>query len=276
MIYNCHTHTLRSHDSTAPINDVIKCAINGGLSGVIFTDHCDCEFHESYDIKNQFALCESDIIAAKKIFGDKIKLLFGIELGEALYAPDFAKKIVSAFKYDAVLLSVHAVRIENYDMPFATIDFSKLSNEFLYGYLKKYFEDMLESVNSFDFDILSHLTVPLRYIELKYGRKANIEKHYPAIENILKEIIKREKALEINTSSVEKNCPVFFPDEKIIDLYLQLGGKYFTLGSDSHTPKGVTKGLKEACELLKSKGINELCYYEKRNRIMYKTDQQHR
>lgn len=270
MIYNCHTHTLRSHDSTALINDVIKCAIDGGLSGVIFTDHCDCEYHESYDIEKQFALCESDIIAAREVFGDRIKLLFGIELGEALYAPAFAKKILSAHGYDAVLLSVHSVRVKNYDMPFATIDFSKLSDEFIDEYLKKYFEDMLESINSFDFDILSHLTVPLRYTQFKYGRKTDIKQYYPIIEIILKEIIKREKALEINTASVEKGNPIFFPDENIIDLYLHLGGKYFTLGSDSHTPKGVTKGLKEARELLKSKGINELCYYENRKRVLYK------
>ncbi|MCH5198251.1 MAG: histidinol-phosphatase HisJ family protein [Oscillospiraceae bacterium] len=272
MLYNCHTHTFRSHDSTAPINDVIEAAINGGLSGVIFTDHCDCEYHKTLNIEEQFNLCESDILAAREVYGDRIKLLFGIELGESVYAPDFAKKILSAHDYDAVLLSVHSVRIKDYDMPFATIDFSKLSDEFIDGYLKKYFEDMLESVNSFDFDILSHLTVPLRYIELKYGREINIERHYPAIETILKEIITQEKALEINTSSVEKDSPIFFPDENIIDLYLSLGGKYFTLGSDSHTAKGVTKGLKEACRLLKSKGVTELCYYEGRKRVIYEID----
>ena len=269
MLYNCHTHTKRSHDSSAELEDIVIEALDAGLSGVVFTDHCDCEYHKSVDIIKQFKLCEKDVLRAKKRFGGSIELMFGIELGDPLYAPEFASEITSAHSYDAVLLSIHASRVKNFETPFSVIDFSKLEDEFINLYLKQYFDDMLESVKTFDFDILSHLTVPLRYIELVYGRKTDIKKHYPAIETILREIIKRHKTLEINTASVEKGREVFFPDEKIIDMYLSLGGKDFSLGSDSHTAKGVSKGLKEAAELLRSKGIDEGVYYKNRKKIEY-------
>jgi len=269
LLYNCHTHTFRSHDSDAKPEDIISCAINAGLDGIIFTDHCDCEYSDSIDYFRQFELCESDYLEVKNKYGDKIELMLGIELGDPVYAPEFAKKITNAYSFDAVLLSIHAVRVKGFDMPFSTIDFSKQSDDFIEMYLSKYFEDMLESVKSFDFDILSHLTVPLRYIRLVYGRKTDIKRYYPVITEILKELINKDKALEINTASTEKDRPVFFPDSDIVDMYLLMGGRFFTLGSDSHTPQGVSKGLISASELLKNKGVNELCFYKNRKRLNY-------
>ena len=54
-----------------------------------------------------------------------------------------------------------------------------------------------------DFDILAHLTCPLRYIKGKYGIEVDITVFEEKISEILTLIIKREIALEVNTSSFD-------------------------------------------------------------------------
>ena len=49
MLINCHTHTMRSHDSSADPFKICRSAVEAGLGGIVFTDHCDCEFHELCD-----------------------------------------------------------------------------------------------------------------------------------------------------------------------------------------------------------------------------------
>ncbi len=269
MLINCHTHTKRSHDSAAEPAALCESAVKAGLAGLTFTDHCDCEYHKSVDIIRQFAEAAADYESAKKKYEDRLRLFFGIELGDPLFAPAFADKILSSFSFDAVLLSVHAVRFPGYDIPFSQIDFGFADDRFIFSYLNQYFTDLLESVCIFDFDILCHLTVPLRYINLKYGKKADISGHMDLIDRILKEVIARDKTLEINTSALSLHGGFLMPDQQIIDRYIAFGGSSFSVGSDAHSPAQIADGLKEAAQLLKKNNIKSLCCYRGRQRLFY-------
>ena len=269
MLINCHTHTFRSHDSAAQPFALCESALRSGLDGLTFTDHCDCEFFDSADIIGQFEACSKDFNAAKEAYGNRLRLYFGIELGDPLYAPPFAQKILQAFHFDAVLLSVHAVRFPGFGIPFSKIDFSAADDAFLSAYLRRYFTDLLESIQTFDFDILCHLTVPLRYIMLKYQKQVDLSPFYPVIDQILLETVRREKTLEINTSALSLPGGFLMPDEYIIYEYLRLGGSLFCIGSDAHTPDAVALGLTQTAEYLFNKGIKELCLYKDRQRYGY-------
>lgn len=269
MLINCHTHTLRSHDSAAETDIICEKALEDGLTGLIFTDHCDCEFYKSTDIMHIFSLAEQDFNAAYHTFGNKLDLFFGIELGDPLFAPDFAEKIVQSFPFDAVLLSVHAVRLHEYDIPFSRIDFGFADDSFIHSYLEQYFIDVLESVRRFDFDILCHLTVPLRYIELKYGKKTDLSPFDSTIDLILKEVINKGKTLEINTSALSFPGGFLMPDENIIDRYIALGGTDFAIGSDAHSAVNVSFGIAKTADMLKQKNITSLICYKNRKRLVY-------
>ena len=270
MTYNCHTHTHLSHDSNADPADICLQCIKDNIGGLLLSDHCDCEY--SYKI-NHFALFrkgEREAMQLRSRFSSSLKIHFGIELGDPLYSPDFAEKIAAAFSYDAILLSVHAVRFPCFEMPFSQIDFSTKTDLFICEYLSRYFNDVLCTVQEFDhFDALCHLTVPLRYIMLKYGKKIDIASYYPVIAQILAILIQKQKALEINTSALNYNNGFLMPDKYISAMYLNLGGRYFTIGSDAHTPEKVSFGLRDAAYMLKELGVTQACYYENRNRILY-------
>ena len=269
MLYNCHTHTKYSHDSAAEPAAMCDAAANAGLSGLLISDHCDCEYADHTDFFSMFQSCEKECAALKKSCKD-LRLHFGIELGDPVYNADFAKKIVKACDFDAVLLSVHAVRLRGFDMPFSQIDFGDKNDAFIRSYLIQYFNDVLYTVQTApDFDVLCHLTVPLRYITLKYGKKADVHTYYPVIAQILGALAARGKALEINTSALAYGNGFLMPDKEIAAMFLTLGGRYFTVGSDAHKPENVAFGLNEAAKTLKSLGVKDACCFDKRKIITY-------
>ena len=61
---------------------------------------------------------------------------------------------------------------------------------------------MLEMIEGCDFDILAHLTCPLRYINGKYAMDVDCKMYENKIKSILERIIERKIALEINSSCV--------------------------------------------------------------------------
>lgn len=257
-----------SHDGKGTIEELCKSAEENSLSGFAVTDHCDCEYSNDESMLRNLGLSYKEAEKFKEIYKDKLIISKGIEIGEALINPVFASNIINSYDYDVILGSVHAVRIENFDMPFSVIDFRDVSASFIDRYVTQYFADLLETAQSCDYDILCHLTVVLRYIVYKYKRTVNINKHIPVITEILKAVIRRDKTLEVNTSGITDGY--FMPDKDIIKLYKTLGGKRIALGSDAHSPADIRKGLNEGAVMLKSIGFNELTFYEDRKPKTYK------
>ncbi|MBQ6420286.1 MAG: histidinol-phosphatase HisJ family protein [Clostridia bacterium] len=269
MLYNCHVHTKHSHDSVAEPMEMCRAAAAKGLAGIAVTDHCDCEYTDRIDMYGVIEASVRDAGRCKQAFAEKLTVLQGVEVGDALFDLPFAKWLIASLPFDVVLCSVHAVRYPGFTQPFSTIDFSAPDAPDPEQYLRQYFIDLYETPDLIDFDILSHLTVPLRYINGKYGRNADLSPHLPQIERILKKLIALDKTLEFNTSDAIGDAPLFMPDETVLRMYLDLGGKHFSLGSDAHVPENIDRGLQAGAGLLKKLGVEEICYYEERERITY-------
>ena len=270
MIYNCHTHTLHSHDSKAPVEAMCDAAIGAKLSGLAVTDHCDCEYAAEDDVFNKIHASVRDAAACKERYAGKLLVMTGVELGDALFDPDFAREITAASPYDVILGSVHAVRSKKDDAPFSRIDFSLWTDSEIDGYLRQYFDDLLQTMEDFDFDVVSHLTVPLRYICDKYGKTVDMNRYRPQITELLKKTVRTDKTLELNTPHANADGGGFCPDKELVDLYLSLGGVKFSLGSDAHCPERIAAGLEEGRRLLLSKGITEAFYFIGRKPIAYR------
>ncbi len=263
VLADTHTHSLHSHDSRCPIADMAQSERVKGISVMTVTDHCDIELHETLDVQ---AVVSGSIDDAAKTDGkvDGIEILRGIELGEAIYFPEVAKKIYENNPCDLVIGSVHAVRFEGYEMPYSMIDFSQFNEEILIAYLDKYFDDMLVMINTVPFDVLAHITCPLRYINGKYGFQIDCRRFEEKIINILKEINRRSIALEINTSCKGTAYDEFMPEEWIIKAYKDLGGSLVTLASDAHVAGNAAHYFSEALALLKKHGFKNIYYFKGR------------
>lgn len=269
LLYNCHVHSLHSHDSSATIEEICQSAISCGINGIAITDHCDCEYAAADHAYDRIAASVRDAQQAKEAYASELTVMAGVELGDALFDPQFAEKMLISFPYDVILGSVHAVRSEKDDRPFSLINFSAWTQNDIYVYMKQYFADLLETIETFDVDVLSHLTVPLRYISGKYGKKVDLTLFQDPIERILHRAIDMGITLEVNTQNTSESFEGMHPSREIVSLFFGLGGKLVSLGSDAHTPENVGTGLNAGIRLLNSCGIHEACFFRNRQTIKY-------
>ena len=77
------------------------------------------------------------------------------------------------------------MKFKDYEMPYSQINFAELGINASKQYFDKYLDDMITMINTCDFDILAHLTCPLRYINGKYGMGLSCKDYIAKIQNIL-------------------------------------------------------------------------------------------
>lgn len=267
--FDMHTHSKNSHDSQCEISDMAEAAQMRGLAGFAVTDHCDIEYYETQDLHGTAKNSIADAEKANKEFG--IKILKGIEVGEATWNKELADNIVQSYDFDVVIGSVHAAKYAGYEMPYSLIDFGEMGKESAKKYLDRYLDDMYEMTECFDFDILAHLTCPLRYMNGKYELNIDSRPYESKIKKILERIIEKGIALEINTSNIcegGKYCE-FMPEEWIMKMYAELGGYLITVGSDAHIAQNSANAFDKAYEMLKRNGFKKAYFYEKRTAKEY-------
>ena len=268
-MFNMHTHSTHSHDGKNTVFEMCEEAYKRGLKGIAITDHVDLTLYKLRNVFNEISKSIEDAIQAKKQYANKMKVLVGLEMGEATLEPIKAKEIYSLKGVDFILLSRHFMPSFSYESEFGFSDIPLWSTKKLDRFCEEYYTAILDAVKNTDFDSVAHLTLPLRYFNGKYNKGYDLTKFDNLIKEILKSVVKQKKALEINTSNFI-NYNIFMPDEYYIKMFLSLGGKYFTVGSDAHNTTNMANGLKEGYNLLKSLGVEEYCYFENRKIVLEK------
>ncbi len=266
-MYNSHVHTEYSHDCRVPMQEMCIAAIKEGFSGICITDHCNADFCISDNAYRSILASANEARTLNAEYKDSLMVNVGVEMSDILRKPDYTARLIKAIRPDSVIASVHNVIIDNMPQHISRMDFSKMTDEEAYKIIKMYFNDLLRVSAAADFDILAHLTLPLRYTNGVYGKKLLLDAFYPSIEKILLMLIKREKALEINTSDVKYQLCDFMPCKDIVKKYFELGGRLVTIGTDAHKPDNISVGFDEAKAMLRTIGFDSYCFYKNRKPI---------
>ena len=256
-----HTHSDNSFDGNHSCILLCEgCCANGG-KGIAITDHCDID-GKDYDFRafstNQYV----EAFKAKEAFKDRLDVLIGIELGQGIFEKEKSKNILNSFKYDFILGSVHNLKdVEDfYFMDYKNKDVKKL--------LIDYFEAVLELAKWNMTDSIAHLTYPLRYITGRDGIDVDITEYYDIIDEIFKTIIENKKALELNVSGLYSEIGDTLPGKELIKRFHDMGGKYVTVGSDSHYFDKVCMGIDKGYDILKECGYNQFTVFKNREPIL--------
>ena len=260
-IYDLHTHSGQSFDGCETCSALCETAISKGLKGIAITDHLDIDdstLNVLPFVKAQF----DETSKAKAEFDGKLDVLRGIELGQGIYRKELSLKVLSETPYDFVLGAIH--NLENVK-DFYFLDYNECDVDEL---LTRYFNDLLKLAEWNMTDSLAHITYPLRYICGNYKMSFDLAKYSEIIDAILETVIKNDKAIEINTSSID--CYHFdtMPGVDIIKRYKALGGKYVTLGSDAHKCERLGFGLEKGFDLLLEAGFDSYTIFKSRQAIL--------
>ena len=268
-IYNCHNHTWFSEDSQCDPAQLCAAAERAGLAGVAITDHFDTEFLARRDQAGYIRRSLETTRQLRREYAGRLHIFTGVEVGSAVLNPAGIQSLLATEQFDVVIGSVHTVRYPGWIIPFSRIDFAPFTDAQIHDFLHQYFMDLQETVDTTDFDILAHLTVPLRYIVGKYGKQVDITRYRPQVDRILRTIVQKDIALEVNTSGITANGGMLMPEKDIVQRYLNIGGRIITLGSDAHIPENVDCGLAAGVAMLRTLGVTEVCYYQNRRPVYY-------
>lgn len=260
-----HTHSNNSFDAENSVAEMLNKAEELGLDYLTITDHFESAFYyevdeEFGDLKKLIPKSISDVRDVQHAHGGKTQLLCGIEVGEPLHNLKATTEVLSLTDYDFVLCSMHNLK----DMgDFFWLDYS---HEEIPTLLKKYFFEIMESVQWGNFHSLAHITYPLRYICDKSGIPVDINDYKKETDDLLALLAEKEKALEFNTcrnsglgiATIDK-CR----DVQFLQRFKELGGKFITLGSDAHRTDDLAKGIDGAIDILQQLGYREITVFKK-------------
>lgn len=261
-----HLHSRISPDASHSMTEMAEAAARAGLDEICFTDHIEPVSWNGRDpvLFYDWAALEREFREARAAMGDRIKLRLGVELGEAcLDLPRTEALLAEAPPLDFIIGSTHMLSdaFDKTDLYF----FHPRDEEEARRGIRDYLELARRNAEWGGFDVLGHLTLPLRYLNENQGFHLSFDGYEAEVEEIFRVLIQKGRGIEVNTN--RGNTPL--PDGKWLEMYRRLGGEVITLGTDAHTPEFVGRAVRERQELLRECGFRRFCTFEKRKPVWH-------
>lgn len=263
MLADYHLHTSFSGDSQTPPADQAEAACRLGIPEICITDHHDYGTHEMtrldfhLDLPAYFPAME----VLRKTYAKRLPIYTGIELGLMMRQKEYLEQLEKKLPVDFIIGSSHFV--DGYDTYDPEYYAGRPEKE---SYLR-YFVSTLERIRAMDcFDSLGHLDYIIRYGPNK-NKNYDPADYMDVIDQILKTLIQKGKALECNTAGFKYGLNHPNPDERILKRYRELGGELLTVGSDGHRPNEVGGFFTQTEEILLQCGFRYYTVYHERKPV---------
>jgi histidinol-phosphatase (PHP family) len=254
-----HLHTRFSWDAEQTLEELINKAFREDISFLGLTEHLD--FHNNH--KQSFLHLDypgytAAVNDAKRDFPGLLK---GVEAGEPHMHRELYEEWMQDKEFDFITASVHWIDgvspvYEAYFKKFGSFDEA----------YKRYFEELFKLMTYGNFDVAAHLTLVHRQGARLYDGYS-YEKYKKELDDILKVMVKKGIALEVNCSGIRFPAKELIPDEKVIKAYIDLGGDSIVVGSDSHSETNSFFGLSDGYAALEKLGVGEITIFEKRKKL---------
>lgn len=260
-MYDYHMHSIVSFDGHNTPEQMVQAAQEKGLKEICFTDHIDHEIN----VEKETMVFDTEVYnqAYDHLQAEGVKVRRGMEFGLKPHNQVELKKDLQRRHFDFVLGSVHFIdEVDVYLAPY----WEGKTVERAY---RDFMEQTLTCVQAHeDFDVLAHLTFIAKARGNVSKRPIHYEDYREVSDEILKELARKGKGLEMNTSGVDR-CGDFLPGEAFFRRFKELGGEIVTVGSDAHTFDRVGQYTDRACEILKEI-FGYVCTFEDRKPIFHK------
>ena len=251
-IFDSHVHSRNSFDGEESVDTLCSFAVNNNIDGICITDHCEInEYDESFE--NSIRKSHSDVECAQKKYEGRLIVRKGIELAQPLQNMEIAEKVLKKFPCDFIIGSMHNPKDEQ-DYYYITKE-EYMDKQRLDYLLTRYYEEYYEMTRWGKFDVIGHITYPLRYIEGVHKIKVDMTKYNEIIFEMLKVAAQSGIGIEVNVSGFRQPYNKQFPNFEHIKAYRDFGGEIVTIGTDSHNSVTLGSYFEKGEELLKQAGF---------------------
>jgi histidinol-phosphatase (PHP family) len=252
-----HMHTHFSADGQASPAEMCEAALRAGLREICFTEHVDwVPWDESREFFQPVAYVPA-ALRCRAAYAGRLRVGLGLEVSEPHLVAEPLQAVLAAWPFDFVLGSAHWIDRSGtcFSDVYRTHSIEHVERE--------YFQRVLELVETGDFDSLGHLDLVRRYRPKALGPFDTMA-HAEVIRTILRVLVRRERAFEINTSPLRRGLDATCPDLTVLRWYKELGGERLTIGSDAHRPEQVGTGFAVARDMLRAAGFERIVRFEER------------
>lgn len=255
MIIDSHIHSTASTDSKMKPESAVEAAKRKGI-GITFTEHYDADYVvNDYDFR-----VNPDKYITEYAKYRSSDVFVGIEIGLTHMSKEINKRIACGYPFDYVIGSVHMVGETD-----IYLDFNKPGEDgspvITCG---EYLDYVLEMITGNDFfDALGHIDYPHRYIG-SFNLDFSYKTHKKKYDTVLKSLIERDIPIEVNSRRLSE-YKAYKELYEIYESYYRQGGRYVTLGSDSHNTKDIGRSFNEALKLINGIGLVPV-YFKERKR----------
>ena len=265
---DCHVHTNMSHDGKSTLQEYITAAKEKGIDEITITNHYD--IYDGINTSLRTLDVDKDISEYKKFRdSEQVKINYGLEIGLQPY-----ENIYRQIKYmvdhhdesiDFIIGSSHITRRKDMAMdPSFFMDNNGQKLEMKKAFLN-YFKEVLLNIKKYnnEFDVYGHLDYVIRYGGYNIN-SLDYKEFKEILDEILVNLIRKDKGLEINTSGFRYGLNNPHPNIEILKRFKELGGYIVTMGSDAHRAEDLGSHFDVATEILKSCGFKEYAVFQKR------------
>ena len=261
-----HTHSCVSPDASFHMLDMARAAQAAGLDEICFTDHFE-PFDQRTSVPQEsfdWAAQTAEFASASAQWDGPVKLRLGLELGDALLDyPRTERLLKGRPEHDFVIGSVHMLSEK-----FERMDISRRDEPdeaACYAEIEDYLELLLQMARWGKFNVLGHLTLPLRYMNERRGFHVSMDQYGAELEDVLRALLENGCGIELNTNRGGQMLPA----ARWLKLYRSLGGEIITLGSDAHRLEDVGRGIRDGQALLQECGFTRWCTFEHQKPIWH-------
>ena len=257
-MFDFHVHSKVSFDGKNTALEMALAARDKGLKEICFTDHIDYtpEMDMVFDLEDYNATYDG-----LEVPGLKIRL--GMEYGITPFNVDVFRQDLQRRHFDFIIGSVHLV--DGMDVYLAPYWVGKTPEQVVPRYLEEVYQSV--AVHT-DYDVLGHMTFISKARGNPNHKLVEYAAHREIIDEILRELVRHDKGLEVNTSGIDR-CGGPLPTLDMVKRFRELGGKIVTVGSDAHDTVRIGQyisGMEEAVKEI----FGYVCTFENRVPVFHK------
>jgi len=243
IINNYHTHTIFCDGKDTP-EDIVKEAVSLGCTEIGFSGHSytDTIDDEPFCMtKENTEKYKKEINRLKTVYGDKIKILSGVEQD---YYSD-----ASTADYDYVIGSVHYVLkdgcyISVDESREAQIrDVEKYYNSDFYEFANDYYKLVGDIYNKTKCDIVGHFDLITKFNENNDLFDTKNERYIKAYSEAVDKLLNKGLYFEVNYGAISRNYRTTpYPNQDILDILIKSNEKII-YSSDCHKKEDLLFGI---------------------------------
>ncbi|MGN0204016.1 MAG: histidinol-phosphatase HisJ family protein [Coprococcus sp.] len=267
-----HMHSKYSFDGSEELDVMCEQAIRRGLSEIAITDHVDIYTGLPYGELMNFEVPGSvktymdvaglygELEAVRDRYAGRLTVKVGAELGQPRVNPQAARDFLADYgeRLDFIIGSIHNME-EDLDVYY--YDFEKIDVAKMYDH---YVDWLLELAQNGDFDVMGHLTYPLRYMFERNQMRLNLKPYEEKFRLLFKYLTEKGRGIELNVSGLYRAMRDTMPPMQLLKLYRECGGEIITIGSDAHKAENIGLFQKEAREMLMEAGFRYMTIFAQR------------